>query len=175
MSSLTEAGLRLSKNALFNVFIGRSTKLLGRPFKVITTLNEVAEKLADKKSKSNKFQQLFQTALTLVRLVMNYIKGDYREVSTGTIVTGLAVLLYVLSPIDLVPDFIPVLGFLDDLSLISWFVGKFTVEIMRYKEWEETGRGQAAVSHGTPGAPDNAALPAQGDVTQPSVAELGHS
>jgi uncharacterized membrane protein YkvA (DUF1232 family) len=175
MSSLSEMGLRLSKNALFNVFIGRSTKLLGRPFKVITTLNEVAEKLADKKSSDNKFQQLFKTALTLVRMVKSYINGTYREVSTSTVVTGLAVLLYVLSPIDLVPDFIPVLGFLDDLSLISWFAGKFQEEVLRFKEWEETGRGQASAHHGTTGAPDLVAMPALGDKNLPSVAELGHS
>ena len=120
MSSLAEKGLKLSKNALFNVFIGRATKLLGKPFMVVTALNEVADKLADKESKTNKFQQLFDVALTLVRLVRSYVSGEYRAISATTIVSGLAVLLYVLSPIDLIPDFIPVLGFLDDLSLISW-------------------------------------------------------
>jgi uncharacterized membrane protein YkvA (DUF1232 family) len=166
MSSLSEKGLRLSKNALFNVFVGRATKLLGKPFRVITTLNEVADKLADQKSKDSKFRQLFEIAQTLVRLVRRYISGEYREVQTSTIVAGLAVLLYVLSPIDLVPDFIPVLGFLDDLSLISWFVSKFQDELVRFRDWELATRevGVAAA---------NAA--AQGDPAQPVVAELGHS
>ena len=172
MSSLSEKGLKISKNALFNVFISRATKLLGRPFKVVTILNEAADKLSDRGSKTNKFQQLFKVALTLVRLVRAYISGEYREISANTIVSGLAVLLYVLSPIDLIPDFIPVLGFIDDLSLVSWFVGKFQGEIIRFREWEETGRGQALR---TTTGPDTAARPAQGDDTQPSVAELGHS
>lgn len=124
MSTLYEKGLRLSKNAAFNVFVNRATRLLGTPFKVVTVLNEVANKLTNEESKGNKFKQLFETALTLVRLVRRFVSGEYREVRTGTIVSGLAVLLYVLSPIDLVPDFIPVVGFLDDLSLISWFWGK---------------------------------------------------
>ena len=171
MSSLSEKGLKLSKNALFNVFIGRATKLLGRPFKIISILNETAEKLADKKSETNKFQQLFEVALTLVHLIRRYISGEYREVPTSTIVSGLAVLLYVLSPIDIVPDFIPVLGFLDDLSLVSWFVGKFQVEIIRFRDWELTNRGQAAVSTG----PDTAAQPARSDISQSAAAELGHS
>ncbi|MBF9222307.1 YkvA family protein [Hymenobacter ruricola] len=175
MSSLSEKGLKLSKNALFNVFIGRATKLLGRPFKVVTVLNEAADKLADKESKDNKFRQLFEVARTLVRLVRSYISGDYREISSSTIVSGLAVLLYVLSPIDLVPDFIPVLGFLDDLSLVSWFVGKFQVEITRFREWEETGRGRALGIEGSFSGPDAAARPARGDAALPSVAELGHS
>lgn len=175
MSSLSEKGLKLSKNALFNVFIGRATKLLGRPFKVVTVLNEVADKLAVKESKDNKFRQLFDVALTLVRLVRSYISGDYRDISGNTIISGLAVLLYVLSPIDLVPDFIPVLGFLDDLSLVSWFVGKFQTEISKFRDWELTGRGQAVATTGTTTGPDEAARPAEGDAALPSVAELGHS
>ncbi|OGX84496.1 hypothetical protein BEN47_16225 [Hymenobacter lapidarius] len=136
MSSFTDKGLKISKNVLFNVFIGRATKLLGTPFKVVTILNEAADKLADKGSKTNKFRQLFDVALTLVRMVRSFISGDYRDISKSTVVTGLAVLLYVLSPIDLVPDFIPVVGFLDDLSLIGWFMGHFSTEITRFRTWE---------------------------------------
>ncbi|WP_369811279.1 YkvA family protein [Hymenobacter convexus] len=175
MSSLSEKGLKLSKNALFNVFIGRATKLLGRPFKVVTVLNEVADKLANKESKDNKFRQLFDVALTLVRLVRSFISGEYRDIDTGTIISGLAVLLYVLSPIDLVPDFIPVLGFLDDLSLVSWYVGKFQGEIVKFRNWEQSGRGQASGFGLAASGPDLAARPAEGDTAQPSVAELGHS
>jgi uncharacterized membrane protein YkvA (DUF1232 family) len=168
MSTLYEKGLRLSKNAVFNVFVNRASKLLGKPFKVITTLNEVADKLASEESKDNKFKQLFETALTLVRLLRRFVSGEYREVRTGTIVSGLAVLLYVLSPIDLVPDFIPVLGFLDDLSLISWFVGKFSDEILRFRKWEQ----EVAAAIPAAGQPSAAA---HADPAQPSVAQLGHS
>lgn len=171
MSPLAEKGLKISKNALFNVFIGRATKLLGKPFKIVTILNETADKLASKESKDNKFKQLFDVALTLVRLVRAYVSGDYRDISTSTVISGLAVLLYVLSPIDLIPDFIPVVGFLDDLSLISWFLGKFQGEITKYRDWEQTN-ARAAITN--PG-PDTAAEPARGDQSQPSVAALGHS
>lgn len=163
MASLYEQGLRLSKNALFNTFVGRASKLLGKPFKVITIVNEVADKLADKQSTDNKFTQLFASALTVVRLVRSYASGEYRDIKTSTIVSGLGVLLYVLSPIDLVPDFIPVLGWLDDLSLVSWFVGKFQAELVRFRAWESR---QVTIV-----APE----PARGDRALPAVAELGHS
>jgi len=156
MSTLAERGVQISKNALFNLFINRATRLLGKPFKIVTIVNEAADKLADQKSKDNKFKQLFAAALTLVRLVRSYATGDYRQIQTSTIVSGLAVLLYVLSPIDLVPDFIPVVGFLDDLSLVSWFIGKFSAELVRFREWEQ----QAVVS---------------GATSLAAVAELGHS
>lgn len=171
MSTLAEKGLKISRSAIFNVFVGRATKLLGKPFKVVAILNATADKLASKDSPDNKFRQLFDVAATLVRLVRNYISGDYRRIATSTIISGFAVLLYVLSPIDLIPDFIPVLGFLDDLSLISWFLGKFQNEITKYREWEDSRHSQLAASP----APDQAARPATGDSTQPAIAELGHS
>jgi uncharacterized membrane protein YkvA (DUF1232 family) len=163
MSSLAQRGLEISKNALFSKFLGRGSKLLSKPFKIAIVLNEVAEKLSDKHSKENRFTQLFHTAHTMVRLVRSYVSGEYRQIHTTTIASGVGVLLYVLSPIDLVPDFIPVVGFLDDLSLISWFVGKFNDEIVRFREWEGTSATAAPMN------------PAQGDSLQPAVAELGHS
>lgn len=163
MSTLAQRGLKVSKNAVFGVFIERATKLLGKPVKVVTILNEVATKLADKDSKDNKFKQLFDVALTLVRMVRRYISGEYRQIKSSTIISGFAVLLYVLNPIDLVPDFIPVLGFLDDLSLVSWFLGKFQGEVKNYRDWEDR-TAQLAPS-----------APAQGDEELPAVAELGHS
>lgn len=163
MASLYEQGLRLSKNALFGTFMARASKLLGKPFKVITVVNEVADKLADANSRDNKFKQLFASALALVRLVRSYASGEYRAVKTTTIISGLAVLLYVLSPIDLIPDFIPVLGWLDDLSLVSWFAGKFQAELAQFRAWEAQPAGRPA------------AEPARGDRSLPAVAELGHS
>ena len=170
MATLTERGLKISKNALFSLFTSRAGKLLGKPFKALLILNEVADKLASEESKDNKFKQLFDAALTLVRLIRAYVNGAYRDIQTSTILSGLAVLLYVLSPIDLVPDFIPVLGFLDDLSLISWFIGKFQDEMRRFREWESSAHADEA---------DATALPAAATTgsakSAAAVAELGHS
>ena len=44
---------------------------------------------------------------------------------------GLAIAAYALSPIDLIPDFIPVLGYLDDLIIVPagvWLLLKFVPE-----------------------------------------------
>nr|WP_180754483.1 YkvA family protein [Hymenobacter sp. DG01] len=175
MSSLVEKGISISKNALFSVFLNRAGKLLGRPFKVVMVLNEVANKLASKESKDNKFRQLFDVAYTVVRLVRNYVSGNYRQVETSTIVSALGVLLYTLSPVDLVPDFIPVVGFLDDLALLSWFVGNFQEEITRFREWEQTHASEK--TDDIPAAAAQPAYAASNTNTEnaPAVAEMGHS
>lgn len=175
MASLFNKGLSISKNALFSVFMNRAGKLLGRPFRVVFVLNEVANKLATKDSGDNKFKQLFDVAFTVVRLVRNYVSGEYRQIETTTIVSALAVLLYTLSPVDLVPDFIPVVGFLDDIALISWFVEKFQAEIGRFREWEKTHAAEE--TDDIPAASRKPAYAASNTNAEnaPAVAEMGHS
>ena len=48
----------------------------------------------------------------------------YRDPRTPWMAKGLVAftIAYLLSPIDLIPDFIPVLGILDDLILVPWLI-----------------------------------------------------
>jgi uncharacterized membrane protein YkvA (DUF1232 family) len=168
MSTLAEKGVKIAKNAVFSLFLKRATRLLGKPFAVAVALREVAAKLDDENSKKGPFQQTIDMVRTLIRLVNAYVTGTYRRIETSTIISGLAVLLYVLSPLDLVPDFIPVVGMMDDLALISWFISKFRDELVSFQEWERT--------HATEAAAVAAAVPAATDATiTGAVAELGHS
>lgn len=166
MSSLVQRGLQISKNIIFSSFLQRAGKLLGKPFRVAIILREVAAKLDDKNSTKGPVQQIVDMGRTLIQLIGAYIKGSYRQIETSTIIAGLAVLLYFLSPLDLVPDFVPVVGLLDDVALISWFLSKFAEELAHFRAWEAASSGAVA---------DTTPAPAKPDRSLPAVAELGHS
>lgn len=55
---------------------------------------------------------------TFLDMLRCYITGEYREIPTGTLISICAVLLYFISPIDLIPDVIPVLGLVDDAAIV---------------------------------------------------------
>ena len=136
MSELTDRGLKISKNVLFNMMANKAKDLLGKPFKIGFVLKSAYDKLIDVKSEKSGFGQVIDVMFQFIRLVKAYINGSYRQVSTQSLVSGIAVLLYVLTPIDLVPDFIPVIGMMDDLSLMAWFIGNFQEEITKFSVWE---------------------------------------
>ncbi len=73
---------------------------------------------------------------SVVGLVKNYASGEYRDVSKGSIISVVAALIYFVSPVDLVPDFIPMLGFADDLALLTFVVSKLSDELEKFQLWE---------------------------------------
>jgi uncharacterized membrane protein YkvA (DUF1232 family) len=57
-----------------------------------------------------------------------------RSVSSVHKLVGLFALFYVLSPVDLVPDFIPLIGWLDDLGVIALVAAYYARQIRAHRE-----------------------------------------
>jgi len=47
-------------------------------------------------------------------------------------------LLYFINPLDIIPDIIPVTGYLDDLSLIIWIVSSIEKDIRKFEEFRNS-------------------------------------
>lgn len=68
----------------------------------------------------------------LIDMMRDVMSGRYKmdkwnmSVIVGTI-------LYVLSPIDAIPDVIPVAGWLDDITIVGYALSKLSDEIRKYK------------------------------------------
>jgi uncharacterized membrane protein YkvA (DUF1232 family) len=136
MATLADRGYKISKNIIFSFLTQKAARLMGTPGKIGLVLHDAYQKLTTADSTKSGFVQIKEMMFTLIRLVRNFINGSYRQISTKTIVIGLATLLYLISPLDLVPDFIPALGLMDDLSLMAWFIRAFQQELAKYQEWE---------------------------------------
>lgn len=78
---------------------------------------------------------------TLLRLIRAYATGEYRDVPFETMVPIVAAVIYVVSPIDLIPEFIPGVGGLDDLTVVTYALRLVRDQLDKFVAWErETGR-----------------------------------
>lgn len=71
-----------------------------------------------------------------ISIVRDYWAGEYRSVPWWAISAIVFTLLYVVSPIDLIPDFIPVIGYVDDAAVISVCAKLVEQELHTYKAWK---------------------------------------
>ena len=73
----------------------------------------------------------------LPRLVGATLVGRYAGTTRLRLLAMAAAVVYVLSPVDLVPElFVPLLGLVDDAFVVAWLAGSVLLETERFLEWE---------------------------------------
>ncbi len=72
----------------------------------------------------------------MLRLIRAYYRGDYRNVAIGTLLIIIAAILYVVNPFDLIPDWVPGLGLLDDAFVVGFAVRKTQRTLDDFMAWE---------------------------------------
>ena len=113
--------------------VEKAKKLLADKEKTEAKVNEAYEKLD--KIKSGPVTQLFEDIKLMLSLVKCYINGTYREVPFGSILAIVGGMIYLVTPIDLIPDFLPG-GYIDDAFVIGLVLKQVHSDLEAFKEWK---------------------------------------
>jgi uncharacterized membrane protein YkvA (DUF1232 family) len=70
-------------------------------------------------------------------LIRDYVEGNYKQVPWSTIAAIVGSLLYLFYPIDIIPDYVPLYGFLDDAIVITLALKMIKKDLDSYKQWME--------------------------------------
>ena len=97
---------------------------------------ESTERLKEKIKNSKGLSGLCDDLMLLSSLVKDYWKGRYRKIPYKAIAAISFTILYVLNVVDLVPDFIPGLGLLDDATIVGLCLKMVSTDIEQYKLWK---------------------------------------
>ena len=72
-----------------------------------------------------------------IALVRSWMHGEYDGVSRQTIVAVTAALLYFVVPLDVIPDFLIGVGFIDDASVVGYVMTMLAAEMDTFRRWQE--------------------------------------
>jgi uncharacterized membrane protein YkvA (DUF1232 family) len=87
--------------------------------------------------KMNWIKRIAEDLRLLVLLIRDYVGGRYRNISPLSGIIFVMALVYLLMPFDLISDFIPGLGQLDDAAFFLACLYFLEKDLYRYRDWKE--------------------------------------
>lgn len=116
----------------------KAAKYANNPQEARRLLNEAVNKAS--LNKGGPLNDIWDSLQTLFSLLKDWISGDYRGLPTKALLLVLAGIVYFVSPIDIIPDFIVGLGFLDDAVILGWIISEIGKELEAYRIWQSHGQ-----------------------------------
>ena len=126
-----------AKEAL-NGFTAQAEEIIKNPQKLEELLQQLEAKLKDVPKAGDALSRI----PLMISMVRSYITKEYTEISPQVIVSLVCAIIYLLKGKDVIPDNIPVVGYVDDLAV---FAAAFMInepELQAYTQWR-TEHGKA--------------------------------
>ena len=127
---------KILTSSVFTRIMGRAGRFTKNKAVMAILLQQTAEKMKNEGVREG-MNDMLDKVKTLVRLVKAYIGGEYRQVEGKSLVTVVGVLLYFVSPLDFIPDVLPIVGFTYDIALILWLFNTLDKELEKFYIWEK--------------------------------------
>jgi len=105
--------------------------------KVIDKSEEINQKFSSK----GPLKRFVEDAKLLIAMVKDYRAGGYRQAPYGIIAAIVFTIIYVFNPFDLVPDVLPVIGAVDDATVVGACLILVEQDLKKYRNWLERGSG----------------------------------
>jgi uncharacterized membrane protein YkvA (DUF1232 family) len=126
-SEIPSAQQKTLENELFN----RASRVT--PQDAERAVGEIPDKIASVVNSVNQKTPSVKRMIENVQMLYEMLRDKTYSVSWSAKTIVVAALLYFISPIDFLPDFIPVLGYIDDAFVISAALNAISTEIDRYR------------------------------------------
>ena len=113
----------------------KAESYLNDPEKLQGLLEQASTKAAH--HKSGQLEALWDDLTTLLRMLHAYGARKYTAIPVSTLLMLVTTVAYFVMPIDLIPDFILAVGFLDDATLIGLTIRSVQAELEKFRLWEQ--------------------------------------
>lgn len=93
--------------------------------------------IEDKVQNSGKLRRFSSDIKLMFAMLRDYWQGAYRDVPWKSVAAIAGALVYVLNPLDLIPDMIIGIGFIDDFGVVALCLKMVESDLIRYAAWKE--------------------------------------
>lgn len=94
------------------------------------------EEISEKLLNSSLLRRYAELGKVMIGMLKDYRKGTYTSVPWFTIASIAFAFLYVINPLDLMPDFIPGIGYIDDFAVFTFALRFIESDIHSYLDWK---------------------------------------
>jgi uncharacterized membrane protein YkvA (DUF1232 family) len=115
----------------------RAESYINDPEKSKHLLDEALKKAQSKEKSSGPINDFWRDLKTLFRLLKAYSRKEYTRVAWGSIILATVAVIYFVSPIDLMPDWFPVVGFVDDAAVVVFVIAQIKSDLAKFLVWEQ--------------------------------------
>ncbi|MEO9804263.1 MAG: YkvA family protein [Reichenbachiella sp.] len=128
----------MNKESNFKKYRKRAEEVLKDNERVQSLIGSTRRKLTDVLENNDRLKEFSEKVYVMMRMVKAQISGEYREFPWRTMAMLVGALIYFVTPMDLIPDIIPILGLTDDISIVYWIYRSVQEDIEKFENWERT-------------------------------------
>ena len=113
-----------------------SVEILNDQDKMNDFLNKMEEKVKEIPLVGNKLSNV----PVFIQLIKDFTTKKYSIIPVGIVIAIISSLLYVLLPIDLISDYLPIIGYIDDAAVVGACLKLVDSDVKKYIEWKEENK-----------------------------------
>jgi len=137
MKVIEEAGKsshRVRNSRSYHKAKRRAEEYVQDPVKLFRLLEQASKKAQDN---TGPLSVIWKYILLFIRILHSCADGSYTKIPWQSLILLAASMLYFVMPIDVISEFIPVLGLMDDVALLSWTIHAIKTDIDEFVIWEK--------------------------------------
>ena len=96
-----------------------------------------AERLSKKAGFLSQYWEDIKTSFSLIR---DWFNGSYDRVPARMVVSLVGALIYFVSPLDIIPDWVPMAGLVDDAAILAFVFKLSEADLNVYRRWKRSRR-----------------------------------
>ncbi|MEI0510788.1 YkvA family protein [Brachyspira intermedia] len=104
-------------------------------FEKLTSIIDKSKEILNLSS-SRHLSKFLDKIQLMVDMIGDYINGNYRDIPWKSLSAVAGALIYLILPLDVLPDLFPFIGLLDDAFIIGLCIKCFSTDLEQYKIWK---------------------------------------